>query len=82
MVTSRPDARIATTIVIANSRKTRPMSPGMNTSGRNTAASDTVIERIVKEISRALESAAESAPSPRSIRRTAFSRNTIAARIT
>ena len=59
-----PDARIATTIVIANSRKIRPTSPDMNTSGMNTAASEIVIERIVKLISLALLSVASSARSP------------------
>ena len=53
-----PDARIATMIVTANSRKMRPSNPGMNTSGMNTAASDSVIDRIVKEISPALFSVA------------------------
>ena len=53
----------------------------MKTSGMNTAASEIVIERIVKEISLALPSAACQAFSPRSIRRTAFSRNTIASSI-
>ena len=49
-----PLAKIETTIVIANSRKMRPISPLMNTSGRNTAASEIVIDRIVKLISLAL----------------------------
>ena len=62
----------------ANSRKMRPTSPRMKTSGMNTAASEMVIERIVKLISLALLSAASSAFSPRSMRRTVFSRNTIA----
>ena len=57
---TRPEARIATTIVTANSRKMRPTSPVMNTSGRNTAASEIVIERIVKLISLALLSVASS----------------------
>ncbi len=42
------------TIVTANSRKMRPTSPVMNTSGMNTAASEIVIDRIVKLISLAL----------------------------
>ena len=65
-------------MVTANSRKIRPTSPVMNTSGRNTAASEIVIERMVKLISLALLSVASSARSPCSIRRTVFSRNTIA----
>ena len=43
-----PDAKIATMIVIENSRKIRPNKLGRNTSGMNTAASDSVIERMVK----------------------------------
>ena len=50
----------------------------MKTSGMKTAASDTVIDRMVKLISRALLSVAARARSPRSMRRTVFSRNTIA----
>ena len=65
-------------MVTANSRKMRPTSPLMNTSGRNTAASERVIDRMVKLISLALLIAACSAFSPCSIRRTVFSRNTIA----
>ena len=38
-------------MVIENSRKMRPISPLMNTSGRNTAASEMVMARIVKLIS-------------------------------
>ena len=73
-----PDARIATTMVIANSRKIRPTSPGITTSGRKTAASEMVIAKIVKLISFALFRVASSARSPCSIRRTVFSRNTMA----
>jgi len=70
---------IATTMVTANSRKMRPISPAMKTSGRNTEASDSVIERIVKLISLALLTAAFIGGSLKcSIRRTVFSRNTIA----
>ena len=75
---TRPEAKIATTIVTANSRKMRPTSPDMKTSGMKTAASEIVIERIVKLISLALASVASSAFSPRSMRRTVFSRNTMA----
>jgi hypothetical protein len=75
---TRPDAMIATTMVIANSRKILPTSPGMNTSGMNTAAREMVIDKIVKLISLALWMVASSAPSPCSMRRTVFSRNTIA----
>ncbi len=50
----------------------------MNTSGMKTAASEIVIDRIVKLISLALSIAACQAFSPCSMRRTVFSRNTIA----
>ncbi len=73
-----PDAKIDTMIVIANSRKIRPTSPGINTSGRNTAASEIVIDKIVKLICLALLIDASSGPSPCSIRLTVFSKNTIA----
>ena len=49
-----PLAMIDTMIVTANSRKIRPTNPLMNTSGKNTAASESVIDRIVKLISLAL----------------------------
>ena len=65
-------------MVTANSRKMRPTRPGMKTSGMNTAASEMVIERMVKLISFALFRLASSAFSPRSIRRTVFSRKTMA----
>ena len=64
-------------MVMANSRKMRPTSPDMNTSGRKTAASEMVMDRIVKLISLALLRVASSTGSPCSIRRTVFSRNTI-----
>ena len=75
---TKPEAKIAITIVMANSRKIRPTSPDMNTSGMNTAASEIVIDIIVKLISLALLMAASNGCSPRSMRRTVFSRNTIA----
>ena len=73
-----PLARIEMTIVMENSRKMRPISPLMNTSGMNTAASESVMARMVKLISLADSSEASSALLPSSIRRTVFSRNTIA----
>ena len=51
-------------MVMENSRKMRPTSPLMNTSGMNTAASEIVIARIVKLISVAEFSVASSALSP------------------
>ena len=59
-----PLAKMATMIVIANSRKMRPTSPVMNTSGINTAASEIVMARIVKLISLAEFSVASSALCP------------------
>ena len=56
-----PLAKIDTMMVIENSRKMRPTRPVMNTSGRNTAASEIVIARIVKLISCADCSVASSA---------------------
>ena len=73
-----PLAKMATMIVIANSRKMRPTSPVMNTSGINTAASEIVMARIVKLISLAEFSVASRASCPASISRTVFSRNTMA----
>ena len=75
---TRPDARMATMIVTENSRKMRPRSPGMKTSGMKTAASERVIDRMVKEISPALLNVALMMDSPCSARRTTFSKNTIA----
>ena len=45
---TKPDTRIATPIVTANSCSSRPTMPPMNSTGMNTAASDSVIETIVK----------------------------------
>src|SRR5205823_10008141 len=55
---TRPDARIATMIVIENSWKIRPSNPGKNTNGIKTAASESVIDKIVNEISMTLSLAA------------------------
>src|SRR6516225_7072120 len=46
-----PDTRIAAAIVTANSCISRPTMPPMKRMGMKTAASDTVIDTIVKEIS-------------------------------
>jgi hypothetical protein len=75
---TKPDARIAMTIVIANSRKIRPTRPDINTSGKKTAASEIVIDMIVKLISLALLMEASNGFSPCSIRRTVFSKKTMA----
>ena len=47
---TNPDAMIAITIVIANSRKMRPTKPDMNTNGMKTAASEIVMDTMVKLI--------------------------------
>ena len=75
---TNPEAMIAITIVIANSRKMRPTKPDINTNGMKTAAREMVIDTIVKLISLALLMVASNAFSPRSIRRTVFSKKTIA----
>ena len=46
-----PEIRIATQMVTANSRNSRPRMPPRNSTGMNTAASDSVIETMVKPIS-------------------------------
>ena len=74
-----PLAKMETMMVTANSRKIRPTSPLMNTSGMNTAASEMVIARMVKLISlRAVQRGLQRALAAVSIRRTVFSRNTMA----
>src|SRR2546430_9761566 len=54
-----PEIRIATQIVTENSRKRRPSTPPMNSTGMNTAASESVIDTIVKPISRSEEHTSE-----------------------
>ena len=53
-----PEIRIATQMVTANSLNSRPSTPPMNSTGMNTAASESVIETMVKPISREPSSAA------------------------
>ena len=77
-----PEMRIATQMVTANSWNSRPRMPPMKSTGMNTAASDSVIERIVKPISREPSSAASSGGSPISMWRTMFSSMTIASSTT
>ena len=48
---TRPDTRMAAVMVTANSCSRRPRMPPMNSTGMNTATSDSVIDRIVKPIS-------------------------------
>ena len=68
--------------VSANSRNMRPTRPVMNSSGMNTAISDSVSEITVKPISRAPRSAASNGDSPSSIWRTMFSIITMASSTT
>ena len=55
MTIDRPTAIDSTT---ANSLNRRPVTPGISSSGRNTATSETVSDSTVKPISRAPSSAA------------------------
>ena len=48
---TNPDNRMAIEIVMANSKKKRPTMPPMNSTGMNTATSDSVIDSTVKPIS-------------------------------
>ena len=50
-IDTKPEIRIATPIVTANSWKRRPTIPPMKSMGMKTAASEIVIDRIVKPIS-------------------------------
>jgi hypothetical protein len=61
------DTTTAMVSVSANSRNMRPTRPVMNSSGMNTAISDSVSEITVKPISRAPRRAASSGDSPFSI---------------
>src|SRR5213595_188765 len=67
-----PLAKIETMMVIENSRKMRPTRPPIKTSGKNTAARETVMARMVKLISLADCREASRAPRPLSMRRTVF----------
>ena len=58
---------MATAIVTANSRNTRPTMPPISSTGMNTAISENVIEMMVKPISRAPLSAASNGRMPPSM---------------
>jgi len=77
-----PDTSTATPIVTANSLNSRPTMPPRNSTGMNTAASESVIDTIVKPISRDPPSAASIGRSPSSMCRTMFSSITIASSTT
>ena len=69
-------------MVTANSRNSRPTMPPMNSTGMNTATSESVIEMIVKPISREPSSAASNGRLPISMWRTMFSSMTMASSTT
>ncbi len=77
-----PEIRIATQMVTANSRNRRPRMPPRNSTGMNTAASDSVIETMVKPISFDPVRAACSGFSPISMCRKMFSSITMASSTT
>jgi hypothetical protein len=79
---TKPEIRIATPMVTANSWTSRPTMPPMNSTGMNTAASESVIEIMVKPISRDPLSDASKTLSPISRCRTMFSSMTIASSTT
>jgi len=79
---STADTPIATLKVTANSRKSRPMTPPMNSNGISTATSDTVKDTIVKPICRLPISAASKGDLPSSMCRAMFSIMTIASSTT
>ncbi len=79
---TKPETRIATVIVTANSWKTRPTTPLISKTGMNTATSEKVMDRIVKAISFAPLRAASNGFMPFSMWRVMFSSMTIASSTT
>ena len=77
-----PEIRMAAQMVTANSRNSRPRMPAMKRIGMKTAASESVMETIVKPISREPASAASKGFSPFSMWRTMFSSMTMASSTT
>ena len=73
---------MAMTTVTANSLSSRPMMPGMNSTGMKTAINEAVIDRMVKPISREPLNAASIGASPASRWRTMFSSMTMASSTT
>ena len=55
---TKPETRMAVPMVTANSCSRRPSNPPMKSTGMKTAASESVMERMVKPISREPVSAA------------------------
>ena len=64
---TNPETTIATEIVTANSRNTRPTMPPISSTGMNTAISEKVIEMMVKPTSREPFSAASNGRMPPSM---------------
>ncbi len=81
---SATKAEIATDIasVTPNSRKSWPLCPGRNESGRKTAASVVVVAITAKNTCSVPSTAAARGPSPWARRRTMFSRTTMASSTT
>ena len=79
---TKPEIRMATTMVTENSCSSRPTMPLMNSTGMNTATSEKVMEMMVKPISREAASAACIRDLPISMWRTMFSSMTMASSTT
>src|SRR6516165_2462332 len=79
---TKPESRMVTVMVTANSRNTRPTMPPINSNGMKTAINDKVIEMMVKPTSREPLSAASSGGMLPSMWRTMFSSMTIASSTT
>ncbi len=73
-----PEIRMVIDMVTANSLNSRPTMPPIKSTGINTATSDTVIDTMVKAISREPRKAASKGCSPPSTWRTMFSSMTMA----
>src|ERR1035441_5086729 len=82
LMETMPEMRMAAQMVTANSRKRRPRMPAMKRMGMKTAARESVMETMVKPISRLPERAACMGVSPISIWRTMFSSMTMASSTT
>src|ERR1700686_1062843 len=79
---TKPEIRMVTVMVTANSRNTRPTMPPINSTGMNTAISEQVIEMMVNPTSRDPLSAASNGVMPLSTCRTMFSSMTMASSTT
>ena len=79
---TKPETNTATAIVTANSCSKRPTNPLMKRTGMNTAASERVMEMMVKPISFEPFNAAAKGGSPASMWRTMFSSMTMASSTT